>query len=85
MKYEIGFFIPVGADDITDWKEKLEREIKRIDEIIEEHNLPYVFEDNVEATGTAQFIKEKLGETEIIFEVSVEPITSEHRGKRITV
>jgi len=85
MKYEIGFFIPVGVDEIKDWKEKLEREIRKIEEIIEEHNLPYVFEDNVEATGAAHFIKEKLGETEIIFEVSVEPITSTHRGKRITV
>ncbi len=85
MKYEIGFFIPVGTDDIKDWKEKLEREIKRIDEIMEEHDIPYVFENNVEAAGIAQFIKEKLGETEIIFEVSVEPITSAHRGKRITV
>ena len=57
MKYEIGFFIPVGVDEIKDWKEKLEREIRKIDEIIEEHGIPYVFEDNVEATGAAQFIK----------------------------
>jgi ABC-type Zn uptake system ZnuABC Zn-binding protein ZnuA len=74
--YEIGYFIPVGADEIKDWKEKLEREIRKIDEIIEEHNLPYVFEDNVEATGVAQFIKEKMGETEIIIEISIEPIAS---------
>ena len=85
MKYEIGFFIPVGVDEIKDWKEKLECEIRKIDEIIEEHDIPYVFEDNVEATGAAQFIKEKLGETEIIIEVSVEPITSTHSRKRINV
>ncbi len=74
MRYEIGYFIPVGVDRIEDWKEKLESEIRRIDEIIEEHNLQHIFEDTVEATGVAQLIKEHLGETEIIVEVSVEPI-----------
>ena len=74
MRYEIGYFIPVGMDHIEGWKEKLESEIRKIDEIIEEHNLPHVFEDAVEATGVAQLIKEHLGETEIIVEVSVEPI-----------
>ncbi len=74
MPYEIGYFIPVGVDNIEGWKEKLESEIRKIDEIIEEYNLPSVFEDTVEATGVAQLIKEHLGETEIIVEVSVEPI-----------
>jgi hypothetical protein len=74
MRYEIGYFIPVGVDRIEGWKEKLESEIRKIDKIIEEHNLPHVFEDTVEATGAAQLIKEHLGETEIIVEVSVEPI-----------
>ncbi|TEU09903.1 hypothetical protein E3J20_05270 [Candidatus Bathyarchaeota archaeon] len=74
MRYEIGYFIPVGVDRIEGWKEKLESEIRRIDEIMEEHNLQHIFEDTVEATGVAQLIKEHLGETEIIVEVSVEPI-----------
>ena len=74
MRYEIGYFIPVGVDDIKDWKEKLEAEIRKIDAIIDEHNLPSVFEDTVEAAGVAQLIKEHLGETEVIAEVSVEPI-----------
>jgi hypothetical protein len=74
MQYEIGYFIPVGVDRIEGWKEKLESEIRKIDEIIEEHNLPHVFEDTVEATGVAQLIKEHLGETEVIVEVSVELI-----------
>jgi len=72
MRYGIGYFIPVGVDRIEGWKEKLESEIRKIDAIIEEHNLPHVFEDVVEATGVAQLIKEHLGETEIIVEVSVE-------------
>ncbi len=74
MRYEIGYFIPVGVDRIEGWKEKLESEIRKIDAIIEEHNLPHVFENTVEATEVAQLIKEYLGETEIIVEVSVEPI-----------
>ncbi len=74
MRYEIGYFIPVGVDRIEGWKEKLESEIRRIDEIMEEHNLQHIFEDAVEATGVAQLIKEHLGKTEIIVEVSVEPI-----------
>ena len=74
MRYEIGYFIPVGVDRIEGWKEKLESEIRKIDAIIEEHNMPHVFENTVEATEVAQLIKEYLGETEIIVEVSVEPI-----------
>ncbi len=74
MRYEIGYFIPVGVDRIEGWKEKLEAEIRKIDAIIEEHNLPSVFEDTIEAAGVAQLIKEHLGKTEVIAEVSVEPI-----------
>lgn len=74
MRYEIGYFIPVGVDNIEGWKEKLEAEIRRIGEIIEEHNLSYVFVDSIEATRAAQMIKDQLGETEIIAEVSIEPI-----------
>ena len=74
MRYEIGYFIPIGVDQIENWKDKLECEIKKIEEIIEENNLAYVYDNNVEATGVAQFIKELLGDTEIIVEISVEPI-----------
>jgi len=74
MRYGIGFFIPIGVDQIEGWKEKLESEIRKIEEIMEELGLPHVFKDNVEATSAAQLIKERLGETEIIIEVSVEPL-----------
>jgi hypothetical protein len=76
LRFEIGYFIPVGVDQIENWKDKLEHEIKKIEEIMEKNNLAYVFNNNVEATGVAQFIKENLGETEIIVEISVEPIRS---------
>jgi len=42
MQYEIGFFIPHDIDKIEDWKEKLEDEILRINEIIEKLNLPFL-------------------------------------------
>jgi hypothetical protein len=29
MRYEIGYFIPVGVDRIEGWKEKLESEIRK--------------------------------------------------------
>lgn len=73
LRYEIGYFIPVGVDQIENWKDKLETEIRRIEVIMEENNFAYVYNSNVEATGVAQFIKERLGETEIIVEISVEP------------
>jgi len=73
MQYEIGFFIPHDIDKIEDWKEKLEDEILKINEIIEKLNLPNVFTNSMEATGAAQLIKEHLGDTEAIVQVSVEP------------
>lgn len=74
MRYGIGFLIPIGVDQIEGWKEKLESEIRKIEEIMEELGLPRFFQDSVEATSAAQLIKERLGETEIIIEVSVEPL-----------
>ena len=73
MIYEIGFLIPYRVDKIKNWKEKLENEINKIDEIIEKFNLPHIFTDSIKAAGAAQFIKEQLGETDIIIEISVEP------------
>ena len=74
MQYAIGFLIPFGVNQIEEWKEKLEFEIKKIEKIIEDLNLPYVFPNNVEATGAAQLIKDLMGKTEIIIEISVEPV-----------
>ncbi len=74
MQYEIGFFIPHDIDKIEDWKEKLEDEILRINEIIEKLNLPNFFTNSMEAAGAAQLIKEHLGDTEAIVQVSVEAI-----------
>ena len=74
MKYVIGFLIPAGVDRIEGWKDKLEYEVQKIEKIMEKFGLSYVFPNNIEATGAAQIIKEHLGETEIIIEVSVEPM-----------
>jgi len=73
VQYVIGFLIPYRVNQIEGWKEKLEYEIRKIEGIIEELGLPYFFLDSIEATKAAQLIKEHLGETEIIIEVSVEP------------
>jgi hypothetical protein len=78
MQYEIGFLIPPDIDKIEDWKEKLEDEIHRINEIIEKLNLPNVFMNSMEAAGAAQLIKEHLGDTEAIVQVSVEPRIRTH-------
>ena len=72
MTYEIGFLIPYNVDKIENWKEKLEREVKKIDEIFDELDLDYVFNDSVEATSVAQLIKDRIGKTEVIIEISVE-------------
>ena len=72
MNYEIGFLIPYNVDKIENWKEKLEREVKKIERIFDELNLPYVFNDSVEAASVAQTIKDRIGKTEIIIEISVE-------------
>ena len=72
MNYEIGFLIPYNVDKIENWKEKLEREVNNIDEIFNELDLPYTFNDSVEATSVAQKIKDRMGKTEIIIEISVE-------------
>lgn len=73
MQYVIGYLIPFGVNRIEGWQEKLENEIRKIEEIVEELDIPYVFPNNVEAAGAAQLIKDRLGETEIIIEISVEP------------
>ena len=73
MSYEVGFFIPYRVDKIEDWKEKLERDIKRIDGAIEELGLPPSYDSSLEATKAAQMIKEHLGKLEIITQISVEP------------
>ena len=75
VRYEIGYFIPHDVDKVEGWKEKLEGEILRINEIVEELEVPYVFDSSVEAAGVAQLIKERLGETEAIVQVRVEPRT----------
>ena len=72
MTYEIGFLIPYNVDKIKNWKDKLEKEIQRIDEIFNELDLPYIFHDSLKATSVAQKIKDKIGTTEIIMEISVE-------------
>ena len=72
MRYEVGFLIPYRVDQIPGWKEKLERDIKRIDTVIDELGLPHSFVSNLEATRAAQIIKEKIGELEIITQISVE-------------
>lgn len=78
MRFVIGFFIPSGINQVEGWKEKLEYEIRKIEEIIEEFGLPYFFQDSVAATGAAQLIKEHLGETEIILEISVESLNKDN-------
>jgi hypothetical protein len=77
MQYVIGFLIPAGVDQIENWKDKLENEIKKIELIMEKFGLSYTFPTNIEATGAAQIIKENLGDTEIIIEVSVEPMQND--------
>lgn len=72
MTYEIGFLIPWNVDKIEKWKDKLENEIQHIEKIFSELDLPYVFDDSVSATSVAQIIKDHMGETEIIVEISVE-------------
>jgi hypothetical protein len=72
LTYEIGFLIPYNVDKIENWKEKLEREVKKVDKIFDELDLPHVFNDSVEATSVAQKIKDRIGKTEIIIEISVE-------------
>jgi len=74
MQYEIGFFISSRVGEIKKWKDILENEIRIIDGIIEELGLPNVYSNSVEAASDAQLIKEHMGETKIITEISVEPI-----------
>ena len=74
MKYEIGFFIPSRVGQTKKWKNILENEIRIIDGIIEELDLPSVYSTSIEAASAAQLIKERMGETAIITEISVEPI-----------
>jgi len=72
MTYEIGFLIPYNVDKIEKWKEKLESEVKNIEKIFDQLDLPHVFEDSVSAASVAQKIKDHMGKTEIIVEISVE-------------
>lgn len=74
MQYEIGFFIPSRVGKIKKWQNLLENEIKIIDGIIEELDLPNVFSNSIEAASAAQLIKDRMGVTDIITEISVEPI-----------
>lgn len=74
MMYQVGFLIPYHVDQIKDWKEKLEQDIKRIDAIIERLGLPNTFENSIEATKAAQVIKEQIGKLEIIKQISVEQV-----------
>ncbi len=80
MQYVIGFFIPSDINQIDCWKEKLEYEIRKIEDIIEKLGLPYFFPNSIEATEAAQMIKEHLGETEVIAEISVEPFSSRKKS-----
>jgi hypothetical protein len=80
MQYVIGFFIPSDINQIKCWKEKLEYEIRKIENIIEKLGLPYFFPNSIEATKAAQMIKEHLGETEVIAEISVEPFSARKRS-----
>lgn len=83
MRYVIGFFIPSDINQIECWKEKLEYEVKKIEDVIEKLGLPYFFSNSIEATEAAQMIKERLGETEVIAEISVEPyMERKRRGSR---
>lgn len=79
MQYEIGFFIPSRVGQIKKWKGILENEIMLIDGIIEELDLPNVYSDSIEAASAAQLIKDHMGETKIITEISVEPINNSVR------
>jgi hypothetical protein len=74
MQYEIGFFIPSRVSQIKKWKNLLENEIRIIDGVIEELDLPNVYSNSVEAARAAQLIKDHMGVTNIITEISVEPI-----------
>ena len=74
MQYEIGFFIPSRVGQIKKWKDLLEDEIRIIDGIIEELDLPNVFSNSIEAASAAQLIKDHMGVTNIITEISVEPV-----------
>jgi hypothetical protein len=74
MEYEIGFFIPSGVGEIENWKDLLEYEIRVMDGIIEKLGLPDVFSNSVEAASAAQLIRECMGVTKVITEISVEPV-----------
>jgi hypothetical protein len=74
MQYEIGFFIPSRVGQIKKWKNILENEVMLIDGIIEELGLPNVYSDSIEAASAAQLIKDRMGVTKIITEISVERI-----------
>ncbi len=74
MPYEIGFFIPSRMGEINNWKNILENEIKIIDGIIDKLDLPNTYSNSIEAARAAQLIKDHMGETKIITQISVEPI-----------
>ncbi len=74
MPYEIGFFIPSRMGEIKNWKDILENEIRMIDGIIEKLDLPNFYSNSIEAARAVQLVKDHMGETKIITEISVEPI-----------
>ena len=74
MPYEIGFFIPSRMGEIKNWKDILENEIKIIDGILDKLDLPNIYSNSIEAARAAQLVKDHMGETKIITEISVEPI-----------
>jgi hypothetical protein len=45
-----------------------------IDGIIEKLDLPNFYSNSIEAARAAQLVKDHMGETKIITEISVEPI-----------
>lgn len=79
MRYVIGFFIPSDINQIECWQEKLEHEVRNIEYVIEKLGLPYFFSNSIEATEAAQMIKERIGKTEVIAEISVEPFNEQKR------
>jgi len=74
MSYEIGFFIPSRIGEIKNWKDILENEIRIIDGIIDKLDLPNIYSNSIEAARAAQLVKDQMGETKIITQISVEPI-----------
>jgi hypothetical protein len=65
---------------IKKWKDILENEIRMIDGIIEKLDLPNVYSNSIEAARAAQIVKDHMGKTKIITEISVESIKRARGG-----